>query len=69
MIFSKIFDKKFHNFEVSILLLENVREFSMVANLASKYDRSKPCSYPDMTFMVIFSKNFTKSIFFLNLNF
>ena len=50
-------------------LLGAVRVLSRIANLASKCDGSNPCSYRDMTFFVIFSKNFQNDFFFQNLKF
>ena len=48
--------------KVSILLLDFVRVLSSVANFASKYDCSNPCSFRDMTFFYDFLPNFQKNL-------
>ena len=42
--------------EILTLLLDIVRVLSGVANLASDYDCSNPCSFRDMTFFMILSE-------------
>ena len=63
--FQKSFQKTnlilFSKFEIPSPVVVAVRGTPGVANLASKYDCSNPCSVRDMTFFVIFSKNFRKS--------
>ena len=44
------------NLKSPTLKLRTVRVLSRIANLASKYDCSNPCSFPYMTFFVIFQK-------------
>ena len=44
------------NLKFPTLLLGPLRVISKIANLASKYDCSNPCSFRDMMFFVIFSK-------------
>ena len=48
--------------KVSILLLDIVRVPLRVANLASDYSCSNPCSFRDMTFFLWISPNFSKKL-------
>ena len=73
--FSKKFPENLNYFfsdsGIPTLYLVPARVLPRIANLASKYDCSNPCSFRDMTIFVIFSKFFRqiKLIIFQNLNF
>ena len=64
--FQKVFRKLIliffsQNLKFATLKLGPIRVISKIANLASKYDCSYPCSFRDMTFFVTFFKNFEKT--------
>ena len=58
----------FQSFSVTFFLnfptlyLDNVRVLSRIANLASKYNCSNPCSFRDMAFFVILKKSFSEKL-------
>ena len=58
--FENLYDFFSQNLKFPTLKLGPVRKISKIANLASKYDCSNPCSFRDVTFFVIFSKIFSK---------